>query len=197
MSQDIFTIGFLGASDVQDRNARNWPNLLGSMLQVGKRSRVRVYTTGYEGQSSLQWFAAGEHIKCANQAPDVAMLSFINDANPAQGISVAQSLANVYTEVDLVRARRSTTRIYLMKMWRSDAVTEAATWPNRAAIHANFDTVAANRANVSVLDFYTPSGNPASHPDEWDPADPVHPLLQWHQRVSLPLSYAAIEPLIT
>jgi hypothetical protein len=197
MTQRVTTLAFLGASDTQDRNCRDWTLRLARELQVGKESRVRAIGFGYEGQGSPQWYADGHLTRLAGQRPDFALLSFFADGNPGLCPSLATNLANMYAAIDTIRIRRSDTKIYLLKMWRMSAAQEAISFPNLASVYAQYNTVVANRANISILDFYSLSGNPALHPDEWDPGDPIHPLLPWHQRVSIPTAYAAIEPQIT
>lgn len=197
MSQNVFTIGMMGGSDVVDRSCRDWPRLLQNRLQIGKQSLVKAITFGHEGEGSVQWFARKEHVMLANQVPDVAIISFINDGNPAQGISSATSLSNMYTVVDLIRARRSSTKIYFIKMWRLPPATEAAVIPNISQVFANFATVAANRANVGIIDCYSLTGNASDHPDEWNLPGDIHPLLPWHHRLSIQLCYDLLEPMIT
>lgn len=195
MMPSVFNIGLLGASDVNDRNNRNWPNILAQTLQTGKTQRVRACTFGYEGQCSVDWIAANRHNRLADTMPDVACLSFFADGNPAFSVSTAASLANIYTIVDTLRAKRNMP-IYLLKMWRLHAAEESASFPNLSYYYANYATVAANRSGVSTIDCYTAWGNPDLHPEDWG-SDLLHPLLSGHLRVTIPTVSAALSGLIT
>lgn len=195
MSQSAFVIGLLGASDINDRNNRNWPNFLTQALQHGKTSRVRAVAFGYEGQCSSDWINDKRHLRLADTMPDVALLSFFADGNAGFGLSTAASLANIYTVVDVLRAKRDVP-IYLLKMWRLRAAQENASFPNLASYFANYATVAANRSGVATIDCYTAWGDPNSHPEEWG-TDLLHPLLSGHLRVTIPTLSATLAPLIT
>ena len=196
MTDRIATIALLGASDVQDRNCRDWPLLMAKTLQIGKASRVRTMAFGYEGQGSPTWIADGHYVRMAGQRPDIALLSFFADGSVPLCPSLGANLVNMYAAVDAIQAARSDTQIFLMKMWRMTAAREAATFANLQGVYGQYATVAANRSNVSVLDFYTASGDPASHPTEWDVADDIHPLLPWHERLSIPMTVAALTSLV-
>lgn len=196
MAQSVFVAGMLGASDINDRNTRNWPNLLARELQIGKTSRVRTITFGQEGVGSPTWITNKNHLSLANTMPDVAVLSFFADASSALGISTATSLANIYTVVDAIRAKRNCP-IILIKMWRMPAASEAASFPNLANYYANYATVAANRTGISIVDCYTAWGDPALNPSEFDAGDQIHPLLAGHQRVTIPVVKTALASLIT
>ncbi len=196
MAGTVFAIGMFGASDINDRNNRNWPNLLTRVLQIGKTSRVRADTFGFEGQGSTQWLADNRHLYLADTMPDVALLSFFADGAPGFGISTSQSLTNIYTTIDALRAKRNMP-IYLLKMWRMPTAQETISFPNLAAMYGNYPTVVANRSNVGIIDCYTAWGDPALHPEEFDVGDQVHPLLNGHLRVTIPTISAAIAGLIS
>lgn len=195
MAQNVFVVGGFGASDVNDRNNRNWPNFLAQTLQNGKSTRVRVDTFGDEGQSSVTWITDKRHLRLADTMPDVACLSFFTDANSGFGVSTATSLANIYTVVDALRAKRNMP-IYLLKMWRLHAAEESATFPSLASYYANYATVAANRSGIATIDCYTAWGDPNLHPEDWG-SDLLHPLLSGHLRVTIPTIAATLAPLIT
>jgi hypothetical protein len=193
----VFTVATLSASDVKDRNCRNWTQLVARQLEIGKTSRVRMMNFGYEGQGSPQWIADGHYIRMAGQRPDAALLSFFADGSVPLCPNLATNLANIYSAIDAIRAKRSDTPIFLIRSWRMTASREATTFAQLNGVYfTNYVTAAANRPNVSILDFYTPSGDPATHPGEWDGVDDIHPLLTWHQRVSIPLTVAALAPLV-
>ncbi|KRA42084.1 SGNH/GDSL hydrolase family protein [Devosia sp. Root635] len=196
MTQTVYTVGLLGSSDVQSYNCRDWPLRMCRNLQAGRRSFIRRIGFGTSLGSSLD-ISSGVVAKLAAMRCDAVMLSFYKDAAPSLGISAAQSLTNMYTTIDAVRAARSDTAIFLLKTWRLEAATEASTFPSLASYWASYATAAANRSNVGIIDAYTAWGDPALHPEEFDPAEPVHPLLAGIQRVTLPQAQAAIGPLIT
>jgi hypothetical protein len=197
MSQNVFVIAALGASDWNDRNTRDHPNLLGRSLQIGKTSRVRMGTFGREGVGSPTWISEGRTAAIAGAMPDVALLSFFADASSALGISTSTSLTNILAIIDAIRAKRSSTAIFLMKMWHMPNAQEAATFPNLANYYANYPTVVGSRSNVAIIDTYTAWGDPALNPSEFDPSDQIHPLLPGHLRVTIPVVSAALAPLIT
>ncbi len=197
MTLGLFTIGLLGASDVDDRNCREWPQRTANFLQIGKQSRVRTMAFGREGAGSTTWMAEGQTASLANMRCDVCLLSFFADAAVSFGISTATSLANAYTIIDDIRAKRSTTRIELMKMWHMPDAQEAITFPDLSDYYDQYATIAANRSNVGIIDTYTAWGDPASNPSEFDVGDQIHPLLAGHVRVTIPIVSAALAPLIT
>lgn len=201
MMDRITTIALLGASDVADRNCRDWPLLMAKQLQIGKTSRVRTMAFGYEGMGSPQWITDGHFVRLAAQRCDIALLSFFADGSVPICPDLPTNLTNMYAAVDAIQAKRADTQIYLMKMWRMSATQEAITFAQLGGVYGQYATVVANRSNVSILDFYTPSGLSTDHPDEWNLvgplADPIHPLLAWHQRCSIPISVAALAPLVS
>jgi hypothetical protein len=197
MIDDVFTISLLGASDVQDRNCRDWPLLMAKYLQVGKSSRIRTMAFGYEGQGSTTWLSDGHAARIAGQRADVALLSFFADGSVPLCADPATNLANMYTFIDAIQAKRADTEIFLIRNWRMTAAREAATFSQLQDVYyTNYPIVQANRSNISILDFYVVSGLPSAHPDEWNVSDDIHPLLPWHQRVSIPMTAAALSPLV-
>jgi hypothetical protein len=197
MIDDVFAVSLLGASDVQDRNCRDWPLLMAKYLQIGKSSRIRTMAFGYEGQGSPTWITDGHVARIAGQRADVALLSFFADGSVPLCSDLATNLANMYTFVDAIQAKRADTEIFLIRNWRMTAAREASTFSQLQGVYyTNYPIVQANRSNISILDFYAVSGDPASHPDEWSVSDDIHPLLQWHQRVSIPMTAAALAPLV-
>lgn len=188
-----FTIGLLGASDVQNRNCRDWPLLMVRQLQVGKTSRI--VRAGFGKETSSANIADGSAQRLIDMRADVAIISVYKDANGA--VTPAQSLTNTYSIIDGIRAKRADTAIFLLKTWRLAAASEASTFPNIAAIWANYDTVVANRTGVQIINAYGAWGDPALHPEEYDAGDPLHPLLAGLQRVTIPTAVAALAPLIT
>jgi hypothetical protein len=196
MTQPVYTIGLLGSSDVQSYSCRDWPLRMCKNLQTGRTSFIKRIGFGTALGSSLD-ISSGAVAKLAAMRCDAVLLSFYKDAAPSLSISAAQSLTNMYTVIDAVRAARSDTAIFLLKTWRLEAATEASTFPTLASYWASYATAAANRSNVGIVDAYTAWGDPALHPEEFDAADPLHPLLNGVQRVTLPQAQAALGPLIT
>ncbi len=197
MTFSVYTVGLLGASDVQDRNCREWPQRMANYLQIGKTQRVRTIAMGREGASSTTWISEGRTAQLGNMKCDVVLLSFFADAATTLSTPLANSLANAYAIIDDIRAKRSTTKIYLMKMWHMPDAQEASTFPNIAAYYSQYSTIAANRSDVGIIDTYTPWGDPALNPSEFDVSDQIHPLLPGHLRVTIPTISAALAPLIT
>jgi hypothetical protein len=197
LTLQLFTIGLLGASDVQDRNHREWPQRMAGFLQIGKQSRIRTMAFGREGVGSTTWISEGRTAHLANMRCDVCLLSFFADAGSGIGVSLATSLANAYTIIDDIRAKRSTTRIELLKMWHMPDAQEATTFPDLSDYYDQYTTIAANRSNVGIIDTYTAWGDPASNPSEFDAGDQIHPLLPGHLRVTIPTVSTALASLIT
>jgi len=189
------TIGIVGASLTMDRNANNWPNVVARQLTIGKQSQVKMLLAGQEGKGSNDWIAAGWHSKVALARPHIAIIDGTADANPGFGISTAQALANLYTMIDAIRANNSSVPIFLFKAnhMRSDATQFA----NVLNYYANYATVQANRSNISIIDTYTPWGDPALHPSEYDAVDPIHPLYAGSSRVTIPTTVTALSSYIT
>lgn len=194
MDRPTVTIGIIGASLTGDRNANNWPNVAARALQVGKVSDVKVILAGQEGKGSNDWIAAGWHTRLALVRPHILVIDGTPDANPGFGISVSAALANLYTMIDAVRANNPSAPVFLMKPVRMRA--DATQFANVGAYYANYATVQANRSNVSIIDAYSPWGDPALNPSEYAPADPVHPLFSGNARVTIPAFVSALAPLV-
>lgn len=194
MSQQVFSIGLLGSSDVQSYSCRDWPLRLCQNLQAGKTSQVRRLGFGTARGSSLD-ISTGAVDSLAAMRCDAVLLSFYKDAAPTLNISPAQSLNNMYYAIDAIRAKRADTAIFLLKTWRLQAASEAATFPNLAAYWARYETAASTKA-VGIVDAYTTWGDPSLRPEEYDSVDPLHPLLAGLQRVTIPAAQAALAPLI-
>lgn len=188
-----FTVGLLGASDVQNRSCRDWPLLMVRQLQAGRASTI--VRAGFGKETSTANITDGYAQRLIDMRPDIAIISVYKDANGA--VTPAQSLTNMYTIIDGIRAKRADTAIFLLKTWRLAAASEASTFPNLSSIWANYATAAANRSNVQIIDAYTAWGDPALHPEEYDAGDPLHPLLAGLQRVTIPTAVSALAPLIT
>ncbi len=188
------SIGILGASLTMDRNANNWPNVVAAELQQGKYSRVRVLLAGKEGTASNFWMSSGWVATLARVRPHLVILDMTADANPGQGITVAQSLSNLYAIVDAIRANNPDVPIFLFMANRMRA--DAAQFANVLAYYANYAVVQANRLNIHILDTYTPWGDAAMHPEEYSAADPIHPLFAGNRRVSIPVSVSIIAPFV-
>lgn len=197
MSNNLFTIGLLGASDMVSYSTREWPSLMARGLQVGKQSRVRTLGFGRSAAGSNVLLSEGWAAKLAGMRVDLAVLSFFADASPALSAGAMQSYGNMLTIIDMIRAARSNTPIVLAKMWRMPAAAEAAGYSNLAAVYAKYADVVANRGNISVVDCYTAWGNPALNPSEYTVDDQIHPQLAGHQRVTIPVFQTALAPLIT
>jgi hypothetical protein len=134
----------------------------------------------------------------AGQRPDLVLLSFFADGSVPLCPNLATNLANAYTTIDAIRAKRADTPIGLLRNWRMTASREASTFAQLNGVYfTNYPTITANRTNISIVDCYTPSGDPATHPDEWDGIDDIHPRPPWHQRCSIPITYAWASPFIT
>lgn len=198
MVSTVFHVGFLGASDVQDRNCRDWPHRLVNALQAGKTQRVRHSAYGYEGQGSAAWISANYHLKMAQAKLDVAVLSFFADGSTSLAPDgVVAAYARWLTIIDLIRTHRPSAPIYLLRNWRMPAATEAASFTQLAAVYAKYTDVVANRTGVNIIDCYAAWGDPALNPSEFDAGDQIHPLLAGHLRVTIPTVSAALAPLIT
>jgi len=188
------TIAWIGASLGMDRSANNWPQIMAAGLRVGKSSPIQVATFGKEGTASNYWISAGWVDRCAAIRPDIVLYDATPDANTAQNVSLAQSLANMYAMVDTIRAKNSAAKIFLCTMnhMRSDATQFA----NVTSYYAQYATVEANRSDVGVIDCYTAWGDPSIYPAEYAADDPIHPLLAGNLRVTIPVISAALSPLI-
>lgn len=191
LAAGTFTFGLLGASDVQNRNCREWPLLLAQALQVGKTRRVERAAFGKD--NSVANIADGSAQRLADMRADAVLLSFYKDANGT--VSPSASLTNMYAVVDCIRAKRSDTAVFLLKTWRLPAAAEASTFPSLSSYWANYATVQANRSNVSIIDAYTAWGDPALYPSEFG-SDQLHPLLPGLQRVTIPTCLASLAPLV-
>ena len=189
------SIGFIGASLLMDRTANNWPNVAARQLQIGKQSQVRVLLSGKEGTASNYWIANGWHTALAQTRPHIAIIDMTPDANAGQGISVAQSLANTYTMIDVLRANNPSLPIFLFKANHMRA--DATQFTNVLSYYANYVTVQANRSNIGIIDTYTPWGDPSLNPNEYSAGDPIHPLFSGNIRVTIPVTVASISPLVT
>ncbi len=188
------SIGMLGASLMMDRNANNWPNMLAARLELGKATRVRMLLAGKEGTASNYWLSSGWVAAMARVRPHLVIVDMTPDANAAQGISVAQSLANLYAIVDAIRANNPTVPIFLFMANRMRA--DATQFTAILSYYANYSIVQANRSDIHILDTYTPWGDPALHPDEYLPADPIHPLYSGNLRVTIPVALSEIAPYV-
>lgn len=195
MPMKVFHLGLMGASDVQDRNHREWVRLLCEDLQTGKNYRVRHSSFGYEGMGSNGWISGGWHTKMANAACDACIIAVLADGSPALGGTPANSQSNMLTIIDALRARRNMP-IFLLNSWRMPAATEAATFSQYASIRSNNTTIAGLRSNITILDNWTNWGDPSLNPSEFDAGDQIHPLIAGHKRCTIPLVKTAIASLI-
>ena len=91
---------------------------------VGRTSFIRHIGFGTSNGSTLD-ISSGEVAKLVSMRCDAVLLSFYKDAFALFSITAAQSLANMYTTIDAIRARRSDTAIFLLKTWRLQAEDEA------------------------------------------------------------------------
>lgn len=188
-------IAWIGASLGMDRSANNWPQMMLARLRVGKQPPIQFAAFGKEGAASSYWLSAGWVERAAAVRPDIVLYDVTPDANPGQGVSLAQSLANMYAAVDAVQAKNANAKVFLCTMnhMRSDATQFA----NVTNYYAQIDTVIANRSNVAKIDCYTAWGDPSLYPAEYSAGDPIHPLLAGNLRVTVPVVAAALSPLIT
>jgi hypothetical protein len=99
--------------------------------------------------------------------------------------------------IDAIRAVRSNVPIKLVRNWRMPAATEASTFAQLAAVYAKYTDVVANRTDVGIIDIYAAWGDPALRPEEFAAGDQIHPLLNGHLRVSIPVYTAALAPYFT
>jgi hypothetical protein len=198
MANTVKHIGLMGASDVQDRNCRNWPLLMVNELQVGNSYRIRHSAYGYEGQGSTAWIAGNYHLRMAQAKLDVAVLSFFADG--AVGLA-PDGVNGAFTRwidiIDLIRDHRADVPIFLLRNWRMDAATEASTFAQLAAVYAKYTDVVSIRDDVTIIDVYAAWGDPDDHPEEYDVSEPIHPLLAGHIRVTIPTVVAALTELVT
>lgn len=188
------SIAIIGASLTMDRNANNWPNVAARELEFGKSSRVKIMLAGKEGQASSSWLSSGWASKVAAVRPHVVVLDMTADANPGFSISTSQSLANIYTFVDTIRANNPNVPIFLFKA--NHMRPDATQFANVLNYYANYAVVQANRSDIFILDTYTPWGNPALHPEEYANGDGIHPLFSGNTRATIPAFVSAIAPMV-
>ncbi len=190
----VFDIAILGDSLIKDRNARNWPIILESYLQVGKSQRVKTYLFGTEGTNTNMGVTQYQPI--IDLRPRVAVIAYINDANSAV-ISLATSLTNHNTIIDAIQAGSPATSIYVASVSRPTAAAAAATFPNIAALQTQYASIVTNQGIAGFLNGYAAWGDPALNSSEYDVGDGIHPLLPGYIRTILPLWSAEFSPLIT
>ncbi|WP_024337976.1 SGNH/GDSL hydrolase family protein [Bradyrhizobium japonicum] len=190
---NVFDIAIHGTSLTVDRNARNWPIIWEKSMQVGRVSRIKTYLTGREGQASGYGLANIQPV--VNLRPRAAVLEWINDANPAQGVSISQAASNWTAMVAAIRSGSPNTSIYFMLASQPRADAIAATFPNLAGYDARIRSLAIT-LGVQLIDVRTAWGDPVLHPEEYAVDDGIHPLLSGLQRVTMPLMTATFGPLI-
>lgn len=183
-------IAIMGDSLTVDRNARNWPFLLEKILQTGRSQKVRTCTFGREGQSS-NWGLANLS-PVLKQKPQIAMIGFINDANPG-AISLATSASNTVAMIDQIQTASPSTAIYLVTVAKPTDAAAGSIFPNLAALDAQLSSIASTQG-VGFINCRAVWGAPIA--SEYDPSDNIHPLLPAYLRVTIPVIASALGPLV-
>lgn len=195
-----FDIAFIGTSLTTGPNSREWPYHLGRSLQTGRRALIRVHSLGQPAVTS-NWGVANL-APLTNLRPKVAVIEFINDAYASyqnvapENMTLAKSLSNFNAIIDGIRSSSPQTIIFLMKLVKPLAASQASLYPSLAAYDAQLDTIAANKG-VGMIDTRAAWGDPDTRPEEFPSGDGVHTLLTGHRRVTIPVVSASIAPLIT
>lgn len=196
---EVFDIAIMGTSLTTSRADREWDLSLASTLQIGKRSKVRTYRLGFDGETST-WGLANIQPLVAKR-PRIALIEFINDAyrsyqapNP-RGMTLALSKSNFEGIVDTIKLRSPDTMIYLMTLIRPRDDAHAAYYPNLVAYNEQLARIAAQRG-VGFIDCYSKWGDPSLHPEDFHPTDGIHPLLEGYLRVTIPAIAGEVGDLI-
>lgn len=167
-----------GTSLTAGANNGGWPTAVTSALQV--ISSNFTFTNLGQAGSDSNWGLSSIGTVSALHA-DVVLLEFsINDALPAQGISLAQSEANLRAMIDALRAARSDTLIIPMTM---NPVVGAAR-AGRTELDAYYDRYRAVAWDLGlpVIDNYASWGAPSSS----DIPDGIHPASSAVQPIIVP-----------
>jgi len=188
------TLAMLGSSLTLDRSANNWPLLLLSELRAAKSETIAMGLFGHEGQSSINWKDHGYVQACANMQPDVLIIDGTADANVGFNITTTQALNNWLLIIDTVRFKRPDCKIFMTTM--NHMLPAATQFANVTDYYAKYNDVLVVRSNAAIIDCYSAWGDPTLNPSEYG-SDPIHPLLAGNLRVTIPVTYASIAPLIS
>ena len=190
---EIYDIAIHGTSLTVDRSARDWLLLWARATQVGRSTRIKIYLTGREGEASDYGLANIQPVVALK--PKAAILEWINDANPAQGVSVAQSVANHTAMLAAIASGSPSTQLYIMLASQPRADAVAATFPNLVANDAALRSLASSYG-CGLIDIRAAWGDPNIRPNEYAPEDGIHPLLAGWLRVGFPKMTEVFGPLI-